>query len=94
MEEPELERPPHAGAPQVGGVPTYLVGKAMRSTRSLVWRTLKRDGSAAFEYELWLCFFAGIVRQRWADRHLPIAAGPASAVPRAERVVQTRAALG
>jgi hypothetical protein len=31
----------------------------------------------AFEHELWLCFFAGVVRQRFADRRLPVADGPA-----------------
>jgi len=78
MEEPELERPPYAGDRQVGGVPLHLIRKALRSTLSLMWQTLKGNVAAAFEYELWLCFFAGVVRQRWADRHLPIAAGPAS----------------
>jgi hypothetical protein len=28
----------------------------------------RRDAVAAFEYELWLWFFAGIVKQRWKDR--------------------------
>jgi glycosyltransferase involved in cell wall biosynthesis len=78
MEEPELEHPPHAGDAQVGGVPVHLIWKALRMVRSLVWHTLKRETAVAFEYELWLWFFAGIVHQRWADRHLPVAAGPAS----------------
>jgi glycosyltransferase involved in cell wall biosynthesis len=78
MEEPELEHPPHAGDAQVGGVPVHLIWKALRMARSLVWHTLKREAAVPFEYELWLCFFAGIVHQRWADRHLPVAAGPAS----------------
>jgi glycosyltransferase involved in cell wall biosynthesis len=73
MEEPELEHPPHAGSRQIGGVPIHLIRKALRSTRSLAWQTLKRNEAAAFEYELWLCFFAGIVRQRWADRRLTVA---------------------
>jgi glycosyltransferase involved in cell wall biosynthesis len=76
MEEPELERPPHAGSRQIGGVPSHLVRKAIRSTRSMVWHSLRRDERAAFEYELWLCFFAGLVRQRWADRNMPLATGP------------------
>src|SRR5437773_12300633 len=70
MEEPELERPPHAGESGLFGVPPHLVRKALRSTRSFAWHSLRRDVPTAFEYELWLCFFAGIVRQRWADRHL------------------------
>jgi glycosyltransferase involved in cell wall biosynthesis len=81
MEEPELEQPPHAGSRQIFGVPVHLVGKAARSVRSFVWHTLRGDVPAAFEYELWLCFFAGVVRQRWADRKLPVAKGPASVLP-------------
>ena len=78
MEEPELENPPHAGDRQVAGVPSHLIGKAIRTARSMVWHSLRRNDSLAFEHELWLCFFAGIVRQRFADRRLPIADGPAS----------------
>jgi hypothetical protein len=78
MEEPELENPPNAGDRMFAGVPIHLFRKAVRSARSLVWHTLTRDVSAAFEYELWLCFFAGVVRQRWSDRHFPVAPGPAS----------------
>jgi glycosyltransferase involved in cell wall biosynthesis len=78
MEEPELEQPPHAGERGPFGVPPHLVRKALRATRSLVWHTLRRDVPQAFEYELWLCFFAGVVRQRWAERRLPLAAGPAT----------------
>ncbi len=77
MEEPELEPPPHAGGRQMFGVPVHLLGKAGRSSRSFLWHTLRRDVGTAFEHELWLCFFAGVVRQRWADRKLPVAGGAA-----------------
>ncbi len=72
MEEPELERSRHVGVPQLAGVPLPLIAKAGRSVRSAIWRTVRRDVKTAFEHELWLCFFAGIVRQRWIDRHRPI----------------------
>jgi glycosyltransferase involved in cell wall biosynthesis len=78
MEEPELEHPPHAGGRQVSGVPVHLIRKAARSLRSWIWNTVTRKPGAAFEYELWLCFFAGLARQRWIDRALPVAPGPAS----------------
>ena len=78
MEEPELEHPPHAGARQLGGVPVHLYVKALRTVRSLLWHTAVGHSAIAFEHELWLCFFAGVARQRWADRRLPVAAGPAS----------------
>jgi len=81
MEEPELENPPFAGDRTTAGVPVHLFHKAFRTARSFVWHTLRGHESAAFEYELWLCFFAGIVRQRWADRKLPVAKGPASTPP-------------
>jgi glycosyltransferase involved in cell wall biosynthesis len=78
MEEPELEPPVRSPGRQIGGVPVHLLQKAGRSVRGLAWHTWNGNVSAAFEHELWLCFFAGIVRQRWNDRHLPIAAGPVS----------------
>jgi glycosyltransferase involved in cell wall biosynthesis len=78
MEEPELDAPPHAGDAEVAGVPIHLVWKAARSVRSLLWHTLTGDSATAFEYELWLWFFAGLTRQRWSDRKLPVASGPAA----------------
>jgi hypothetical protein len=78
MEEPELESPPYAGERRIGGVPLHLIRKSARSARSFLWHTLRGDESTAFEYELWLCFFAGVVRQRWADRKQRVARGPAS----------------
>jgi glycosyltransferase involved in cell wall biosynthesis len=93
MEEPELERPPHAGCRQIFGVPVHLIGKALRAVRGLAWHTLRRNISTAFEYELWLCFFAGIVRQRFADRRRPIAPGPASIPAGAQSATHATAAV-
>jgi glycosyltransferase involved in cell wall biosynthesis len=87
MEEPELCKPRYAGERLIGGVPIHLVYKAMRTARSFAWHTLKRDISLAFEYELWLCFFAGLARQRWIDRKLPVAPGPASTGAAAQATV-------
>jgi len=78
MEEPELERPPHARERMIGGVPVHLLVKAARSARALAWHAAHGNVATAFEHELWLCFFAGVVRQRWADRRSPIANGPAT----------------
>ena len=78
MEEPELENPPNAGDRQIGGVPVHLIRKAMRRFAAWVYHTTKCDITVAFEDELWLCFFAGVVRQRWIDRRLPVTPGPAS----------------
>jgi glycosyltransferase involved in cell wall biosynthesis len=92
MEEPELEQPPNADARRIAGVPWPFMIKALRSSRSLVWHALHTDVRTAFEYELWLCFFAGIVRQRWADRKLPVAPGPASVarLPSCDRLERVR----
>jgi len=76
MEEPELESPPRS--PLVGGVPLHLIWKAARMARSFAWHSLRGDATEAFEYELWLWFFAGVVRQRWIDRHLPVTIEPAT----------------
>ena len=78
MEEPELERPLHRGEALIAGIPRHLLVKTFRAFRSLAWRTLRGDSATAFEYELWLCFMAGVVRQRWRDRNLPVAVGPAT----------------
>jgi glucosyl-dolichyl phosphate glucuronosyltransferase len=78
MEEPEWHTPPHAGERRVGGVPVHLLAKAVRSAIGLARHSLQGHVAQAFEYELWLCFFAGVVRQRWADRLLPVADGPAT----------------
>ena len=94
MEEPELANPKHAGERLIGGVPIHLVYKALRTARSFAWHTLKRDIPLAFEYELWLCFFAGLAYQRWQDRKLPVAPGPASTgAPAATTVGAVQAAL-
>jgi glycosyltransferase involved in cell wall biosynthesis len=94
MEEPELEPPARSPGRQIGGVPVHLLHKAARSLRGLAWHTWNGNLSAAFEHELWLCFFAGIVRQRWNDRHLPIAAGPAPDAPVDDRAVEALSGLG
>jgi hypothetical protein len=81
MEEPELEHPPHACEGTIGGLPRHLMPEAARATRSLIWQTMKRNDAEAFDRELWLCFFAGLARQRWRDRRLPVAEGPATRPP-------------
>jgi len=68
----DLENPEHDPVAQRGsdiaGVPVYLFLKALRFLRSLVWRRIRGDRVAAFERELWLCFFAGVIRHQWLER--------------------------
>jgi glycosyltransferase involved in cell wall biosynthesis len=69
MEKPEDPAHDARVVPQPFGVPRYLFRKALVHAAAAVRSLLHGDTQAAFEHELWLCFFAGIVRQRWADRH-------------------------
>src|SRR4051812_4963189 len=87
MEEPELLAPPHAGERLIAGVPAHLLSKAAHSTGALAWHTVRRHPAQAFEHELWLWFFAGVVRQRWIDRLKPVAAGPATVPSFMERSI-------
>ena len=61
-EEPEAARYDHP-LPSIFGVPYRLFPKALASLRSCIWRRLRGQEAPAFEYELWLCFFAGLARQ-------------------------------
>lgn len=65
MEMPEQTLLNFAKVPHVLGVPRYLYGKAALRLRRWAGRRARR--LEAFEDELWLCFFAGIVRQRLRD---------------------------
>lgn len=77
MEAPENTSLDFSKVPHVAGVPRYLFKKAVRAAGAYVRATLRREPLAAFERELWLWFFAGIVKQRWQDWR----PGPGSARP-------------
>jgi len=64
MEAPERTTLDFRTVPHVFGVPRYLYRKALGSAAACVRATLKRDAVAAFDHELWVWFFAGILRQR------------------------------
>ena len=67
MEAPERTALDFATVPHVAGVPRYLYRKALASATGWMIETLRGRTLEAFEHELWVCFFAGIVRQRWRD---------------------------
>lgn len=73
MESPETSTLNAADIPHVFGVPRYLYRGLLSAVRDSVVATLKSDPVTGFERELWLWFFAGIIRQRWRDRHRGIA---------------------
>ena len=67
MEAPEQTSLDFATVPHILGVPRYLYRKALRTAGRWVVDSVRRRHIRAFEHELWLCFFAGIVRQRFRD---------------------------
>jgi len=85
MEKPEDPALDARLVPQPFGVPRYLFRKALVHAVAAVRSLLRGDTRTAFEHELWLCFFAGIVRQRWTDRHASPAELRGGNVPSAAR---------
>ena len=77
MEAPDEQTLDFSRVAHVGGVPRYMFRTAADHARRMARARLSGDSASAFEHELWLCFFAGVLRQRWKDRQQPIGA-PAS----------------
>jgi glycosyltransferase involved in cell wall biosynthesis len=76
MENPQGAPIDTASVVHLAGVPRYLVRTAARELAAMMRSALRRDCAAAFEHELWLWMFAGIVRQRWRDRRLTPGTAP------------------
>ena len=72
MDAPDNSQLDFSKIPQIAGVPRYMYRTLARQARDLVRARLRRDTVAAFEHELWLCFFAGLAKQRWAERNVAI----------------------
>jgi hypothetical protein len=75
MEAPEQTTLDFSKVPHIAGVPRYLYRRALAHAAAWPGAALRRDARAAFEHETWLCFFAGIVRQRWTDSRHGTSAG-------------------
>ena len=67
MEAPERTAIDFKNVPHIFGVPRYLYRKALSSAWTWVTATIRGDAVASFDNELWVWFFAGIVRQRWME---------------------------
>lgn len=67
MEEPESTALDFSKVPHLFGVPRYLFRSTASSAVACVRDGLRGRGVSAFNHELSVWFFAGIVRQRWAD---------------------------
>ena len=70
MEAPESTALDFSKVPHIAGVPRYLYRTCIKKFFSSCGAMLRGDAIARFEDELWIWFFAGILRQRWKDRQL------------------------
>ena len=70
METPESTALDFSEVPHIAGVPRYLYRTCVMKFFSSWAALLRGDAIARFEDELWIWFFAGILRQRWKDRQL------------------------
>ena len=68
MESPERTVLDFSKVPHVAGVPRYLFRTCIMKFFSIWTAMVRRDAISRFEDELWIWFFAGILRQRWKDR--------------------------
>lgn len=71
MESPQETRYDFTRVPRIAGTPRYLFRVALRHARQALAATLRARPVEAFEHELWLWMFGGILQQRWRDRHQP-----------------------
>lgn len=67
MEAPEQTTLNFATVPHIAGVPRYLYRRAAANALGVAKSALCRDPVKAFDHEVWLWFFAGIIKQRWKD---------------------------
>ncbi|MGA9771362.1 MAG: glycosyltransferase family 2 protein [Blastocatellia bacterium] len=68
MEAPEESTLDYSKVPHIAGVPRYMYRSCLRMIKDMLKAAFQGDRVATFENELWLWFFAGIVKQRWKDR--------------------------
>jgi glucosyl-dolichyl phosphate glucuronosyltransferase len=72
MEAPDEQALDFSRVRHIAGVPRYMFRTALEHARAALRHTMSGNRADAFEHELWLCFFAGVLRQRWKDRQQPI----------------------
>jgi glucosyl-dolichyl phosphate glucuronosyltransferase len=70
MEAPEQTTLDFRKVPHVLGVPRYLYRKTLVTGCKALAAYLRRDQIRAFDHELWIWFFLGILSQRWKRRGL------------------------
>ncbi len=72
MDSPDNSQLDYSRVPQLAGVPRYMYRTLVTHVKDMIIAQFRRDPVAAFEHELWLFFFAGIFKQRWAEREVAI----------------------
>lgn len=72
MDSPDNSRLDFSKVPQIAGVPRYMYRTFLTRVRDLIAAWFRADAVTAFEHELWLCFFAGVLKQRWTERKVAI----------------------
>jgi glycosyltransferase involved in cell wall biosynthesis len=70
MEAPEQTVLDFSKVPHVAGVPRYLYRRAGSHLFGWLASAVRRNRVAAFDHEVWLWFFAGILKQRWQDSRI------------------------
>jgi len=83
MEAPEQTTLDFSQVKHVAGVPRYMFRSALVAIKDSLAARLRGDAVNAFEHELFVWMFAGIVKQRWKDRHLSAPAWKPTASPSA-----------
>ena len=72
MDAPDNSTLDFSKVPQIAGVPRFMYRTLAAHAKGLLGARLRQDSVSAFEHELWLCFFAGLAKQRWAERKVVI----------------------
>ena len=81
MEAPEQTTLDFSHVKHIAGVPRYMFRSALVAMKDALTARLRGDEVNAFEHELFVWMFAGIVKQRWKDRHLSAPAWKPTASP-------------
>lgn len=79
MISPEDTTLDYTRVPHLAGVPRFMYRQGLQHVRGWVSALAKRDSKGAFEHELWLCFFAGVFKQRVLTSHGAPPTSPARA---------------
>ena len=72
MESPESTVLNFATVPHIVGVPRYMFRTYLQSFVSMIGAIFRGNKVSAFENELGLWFFAGVLKERWKDRKEPV----------------------